>query len=115
MIEKKLKLGNLFDFYGQLLTTKQQDVMTLYCIHDLSLGEISENLSVSRQAVHDTIRKSGKILEDYEQRLNLYEKYINRKKCVQEITLRLDEVTKNDTIDKDTIKQIKMKLSEILE
>lgn len=115
MIEKKLKLGNLFDFYGQLLTSKQQDVMNLYCVHDLSLGEISENLSVSRQAIHDTIRKCEKILDDYEARLKLYEKYISRKKSIQAITSSLDEVTKKDKIDKDTLQDIKTKLLELLD
>ncbi len=115
VIEKKLKLGNLFDFYGQLLTTKQQDVLNLYCVHDLSLGEISEDLSVSRQAIHDTIRKCEKILDDYENKLNLQEKYNLRRKLVQDITSNLDEATKSDTIDKDAISIIKAQLSECLE
>jgi predicted DNA-binding protein YlxM (UPF0122 family) len=74
MIEKKLRLVDLFDFYGKMLTEKQYEIMDLYCNCDLSLAEISENLSISRQAVHDAIKRSDKILERYEMQLGLYER-----------------------------------------
>lgn len=115
VFEKKLKLGNLFDFYGQLLTAKQQDVLNLYCIHDLSLGEISENLSVSRQAIHDAVRKCEKILDDYESRLNLQSKYNMRKKNVQDITKDLDDLIQSDIIDNDAVKRINELLLKCLE
>jgi len=115
VFEKKLKLGNLFDFYGQLLTTKQQEVLTLYCIDDLSLGEISENLSVSRQAIHDTIRKCEKILDDYEVKLDLHSKYNRREKKVQDISKDLDVLIEKDIIDNDAIIRVKEKLLKCLE
>ena len=61
----------LFDFYGQLLTDKQQEVMHLYFEGDYSLREIAEELQVSRQAVHDMIKKSRKALGDYEEKMGL--------------------------------------------
>ncbi|MGX8797941.1 YlxM family DNA-binding protein [Fusibacter sp. JL298sf-3] len=69
MFERKVHIDALFDLYGNLLTEKQREVMDLYCNMDYSLGEISELLTISRQAVHDAIKKAEKALEKYE--LNL--------------------------------------------
>lgn len=72
MIERKLRLVDLFDFYGKMLTSKQYEILDLYCNLDLSLAEISENLSITRQAVHDAIKRSERTLENYETKLGLY-------------------------------------------
>ena len=56
-MEKTLRMSLLFDFYGALLTERQQDVFQLYFGDDLSLGEIAEELRISRQAVYDTLRR----------------------------------------------------------
>jgi len=66
-----LKIGLLYDCYGGLLTDKQKDVMHLYYEDDYSLAEIAEELQVSRQAVHDMIKKSRRTLEDCEEKLGL--------------------------------------------
>lgn len=80
MFEEKLVLGNLFDFYGNLLTDKQQEIFRYYIIDDLSLGEIAEELNISRQAVYDTFKRSKKVLEGYETKLGLLDKFnINNK------------------------------------
>lgn len=65
----------LYDFYGNLLTKNQRSVLDLYCNYDLSLGEISERKSISRQAVYDTIKRSEKKLENFEKKLRLVEKF----------------------------------------
>ena len=57
---KTLRMNELFDFYGDLLTAKQRRYIELYYADDLSLGEIAEEFSVSRQAVYDNIRRTGK-------------------------------------------------------
>ena len=64
-MEKTLRMSLLFDFYGALLTERQQDVFQLYFGDDLSLGEIAEELRISRQAVYDTLRRVGLILEEW--------------------------------------------------
>lgn len=46
----------LLDFYGQMLTPKQRDVMELYYYEDLSLAEIAEHENITRQGVHDFIK-----------------------------------------------------------
>lgn len=73
---KKLeRMAMLFDFYGKLLTEKQQEMLAFYYEQDLSLGEIAEEFSVSRQAVHDIIKRSEKILDQYEEKLGLVGKF----------------------------------------
>lgn len=71
LLEKMVRMGELFDFYGQLLTERQQEFMTLYYQQDFSLGEIAERFGISRQAIHDNLRRSEKILEEYDQKLEL--------------------------------------------
>ena len=75
----------LFDFYGQLLTEKQQDVCHLYFEDDCSLSEIAEELQVSRQAVHDMIKKSRKALGEYEDKLGLAGRFERQAGALREI------------------------------
>ena len=64
----------LYDFYGALLTEKQRSVMALYHEENLSLSEIADEYGISRQAVHDTLKKAEQALEDYENKLKLIDK-----------------------------------------
>lgn len=95
MIEKKIKIGNLYAFYGHLLTNKQQEILTHYCIHDLSLGEISENLQISRQAVYDTIKRSETLLEDYEKKLKLLDRFVNTRDKVNNLLSFIEGLRKD--------------------
>jgi len=92
LIEKKMRLGNLFVFYGQLLTAKQQDILELYCHNDLSLGEISEDLEISRQAVYDTIRRGEKLLESYEEKLGLMDRFDETEKRMKNLVSEIDKL-----------------------
>ena len=69
-IEKMVEIGLLFEQYKELLTEKQREMVSLYYEEDYSLGEISENLGVSRQGVYDTLKRSEKILREYENKLH---------------------------------------------
>lgn len=75
MLEKVLRIGLLYDFYGALLTDKQQECIEMHYIHDLSLSEIANEFSVSRQAVHDILKRAEQLLEEYEHKLKLVERY----------------------------------------
>ncbi|TFB23237.1 putative DNA-binding protein [Filobacillus milosensis] len=75
MLEKTTRVNYLFDFYQELLTSKQKNYMELYYLEDYSLGEISETYDVSRQAVYDNIRRTEAMLEEYEQKLGLYKRF----------------------------------------
>ena len=72
-MNKILEQALLYDFYGELLTTHQKEVYEQFILDDLSLSEIAESAGISRQGVHDMIRRCEKILADYEQRLHLVE------------------------------------------
>ncbi|WP_346354509.1 YlxM family DNA-binding protein [Azotosporobacter soli] len=71
MLERILWLGKLVDAYGSLLTERQQLCLELHYDQDLSLGEIAEQLNVSRQAVHDMLKRSELQLQEYEDKLGL--------------------------------------------
>lgn len=73
-IDKLMQVSVLFDFYKELLTDKQREIVSLYYNEDYSLGEISENLNISRQGVYDTLKRSEKILGEYENKLKIVEK-----------------------------------------
>lgn len=92
MIEKKLRLINLFDFYGELLTAKSKDVLTLYCMDDLSLGEIAEELSISRQGVYDAVKRSEKTLEKYDAQLKLLDRFNASQAGIKEMIHLIDEM-----------------------
>lgn len=90
----------LVDFYGQLLTEKQRQAMELYYGDDLSLGEIAESLDISRQAVHDLVKRSGKILEEYEANLGLVRKHLSLKQGLESVNQALAQyrVEKNEIL-----------------
>ena len=74
-VDEKLEIGWLFAFYGPLLTPRQQKLIALYCEEDFSLSEIAAREGISRQGVHDAVRKGARQLESYEQMLGLAERY----------------------------------------
>ena len=71
MLEEFLRRSALFDFYGALLTEKQQRCLSMSLFDDYSLSEIGEELGISRQAVHDMLHRSEQAMEEYESRLGL--------------------------------------------
>ena len=82
----------LLDFYGELLTEKQRSVMSSYYFDDYSLNEIAEEHSITRQAVHDMIKRTEKLLKQYEEKLMLVDKYLKRKEKVENIVKELDKL-----------------------
>lgn len=98
MFDKILQISLLYDFYGQLLTKKQQEVLQLYYSYDLSLGEISEQLGVSRQAIYDIIKRTEKLLFEYEKKLGLVHKFICTKDDVQRILKIVEDIQKDQSI-----------------
>ncbi|MBB6282134.1 putative DNA-binding protein [Geobacillus subterraneus] len=82
MLEKTMRMNYLYDFYQALLTPKQRNYMALYYLDDYSLGEIAEQYEVSRQAVYDNIRRTEAMLEQYEEKLGLLQKYERRQRLI---------------------------------
>ena len=65
-MEKIFKQALLYDFYGELLTEHQRSIYEEAVYNDMSLGEIAQEYGISRQGVHDLIRRCDKILQGYE-------------------------------------------------
>jgi len=74
-VEARVELTTLLDFYGPLLTEHRREVMRLHCEEDLSLAEIAEQLSITRQGVNDAVQKARRQLFDYEEKLGLAARY----------------------------------------
>ncbi len=91
-IAKTVNTSLLLDAYGSLLAERQRECLTLFYEEDLSLAEIGEIFSISRQAVHDAIRHGEAQLKTYEDTLHVVEKETER----QQIVSRLRTLLKND-------------------
>jgi uncharacterized protein len=89
MLEKTTRINYLYDFYQSLLTPKQQSYMSLYYLDDYSLGEIAEEYDVSRQAVYDNIKRTETMLEEYEEKLLLFQKFQERCKLLAHVKVLL--------------------------
>lgn len=81
----------LYDFYGELLTKRQKQVYEEVIMNDLSLSEAAEEFGISRQGVHDMIRRCGKILNGYEEKLHLVRKFLDLKQKVSQIAEKTDD------------------------
>ena len=84
-MEKIVEQGLLYDFYGELLTEHQRHIYEDVVFHDMSLSEIAEEQGISRQGVHDLIKRCDKLLSGYEQKLGLVQKFNQTKKMVGEM------------------------------
>ncbi|MDH6364156.1 putative DNA-binding protein YlxM (UPF0122 family) [Enterococcus sp. PF1-24] len=108
-IEKTNRMNALFEFYSTLLTEKQMNYMELYYADDFSLGEIAEEFQVSRQAVYDNIKRTEKILEDYEKKLHLFSDYFVRGELLEEMETYISETYPKD----QTLSELIHKIQEI--
>ena len=84
-MEKIVEQGLLYDFYGELLTEHQRNVYEDFVLNDLSLGEIAAEEGISRQGVHDLVKRCSKKLQSYENKLHLVEKFLRIKEDVGQI------------------------------
>ncbi|MDQ6720913.1 MAG: transcriptional regulator [Candidatus Dormibacteraeota bacterium] len=79
----------LFDRYGALLTGHQREVLDLHLRSDWSLAEIAANQGTSRAAVHDIVRRSTRLMEDYETRLGLLAEAGRRRRAIASLEREL--------------------------
>ena len=84
-MESKIELAYLYDFYGELLNEHQRQIYEDFVLNDLSLGEIAAEEGISRQGVHDLIKRCSKKLQSYEDKLHLVEKFLHVKENVGQI------------------------------
>ena len=91
-MEKIFKQALLYDFYGELLTEHQRNIYEEAVYNDMSLGEIAQEYGISRQGVHDLIKRCDKILLDYEEKLQLVDKFTRAKEKIANIMELINEL-----------------------
>ncbi len=107
-----LEQALLYDFYGELLTDHQKHIYEQYVLEDLSLSEIAEGEGISRQGVHDMIKRCNKLLLGYETKLHLVEKFMNIKTKLQQLNVILDGEHNSED---ELVREIKSISEEIIE
>jgi len=93
---KDLGISVLLDFYGDMLTEKQKDVVELYYNEDLSLAEIAEHSGITRQGVRDSIKRAEAQLKEYEERLGLAQRFHTMGEGLDEIRRLANEAARNN-------------------
>ena len=113
VMEEKVRLGFLLDFYGELLNEHQRSVLRDYACDDFSLSEIADERGISRQGVHDLIKRCSKKLEGYEESLGLLERFLKIRDDAAEIKKALNIFM----VDKDMahITEIEMRADRIID
>ena len=92
VMDKRYEDSLLFDFYGDLLTERQKEIYEEVVFGDLSYGEAAEEYQISRQGIHDMIRRCRRSLNGYEEKLGLVRKFLTLKSKAEEIrSLTSDE------------------------
>ena len=89
-MEKIVKQGLLYDFYGALLNDHQRSIYESVVYDNMSLSEIASEQGISRQGVHDLIKRCDKSLEEYENRLHLVERFMSIKDEVETIEMKAE-------------------------
>lgn len=121
MIAKVIKMNEileqalLYDFYGELLTSHQKEIYEQFVLEDLSLSEIAEDAGISRQGVHDLVKRCNKTLEGYEAKLHLVEKFLSIKEKVHRINELLESEDAVSIKENQLIQDIRQISGEIIE
>ncbi|MDO4582349.1 MAG: sigma factor-like helix-turn-helix DNA-binding protein [Bacillota bacterium] len=113
-IEKLAEIALLLDFYGGLLTEKQQRALALFYDEDLTLAEIAAESGVSRQAVYDLLRHGEQQLRDYESRLQLAARHQQQQRLLRQIAADL-RALRNHTTDRNCDARIDAALAQLIE
>ena len=101
MFEKNLNISLLLDFYGDILTERQNEMLNMYYNEDCSLAEIADSFSISRQGVRSVLKKSETVLIDMENKLQLASRFIKMREKSSEIASELQNI--NNDINNDEI------------
>lgn len=100
-MEEIEKRALLFDFYGELLTEHQKNIYSDIVMNDLSYSEVARDEGISRQSVYDLVKRCDKILEEYEEKLQLVGKFLETKTRVSkihELATELKALTTEDNL-----------------
>ncbi len=117
MMEEKVEQAYLYDFYGELLNEHQRKIYEDFVFEDLTLAEIAAEEGISRQGVHDMVKRCTRTLEGYEEKLHLVEKFQAAKQKVERIHHLTQEFkeTQNQAKNEAIIEEIEEISNEIIE
>lgn len=110
-MDKVYEMSLLLDFYGQMLTDRQYEIMDLHFNNDYSLGEISSQLGISRQGVHENIKRAKAMLSLYEEKLSLVNKFTRQREQAEkalELLVNIDKTNLDESLAQglDSIEKI---------
>lgn len=109
-LKEVVELALLYDFYGELLSDTAKEVFEGYVLNDMTLAEISEETGVSRQGIHDTVKRTVNKLHSYENKLHLAYKFNCVKRDVESINELALAVKNGETGKADEIIRISQEL-----
>lgn len=109
-MEKIIERNILYDFYGELLTEHQRKIYEDSAYGDLSLSEIADTYDISRQGVHDLLKRCDKQLISYEEKLHLIERFVK----VKELTQSIKSAAASDSISDEKIRELTDEILELL-
>lgn len=116
IMEWIVEQGLLYDFYGELLTKHQRQIYESVVYDNLSLGEIAQEEGISRQAVHDIVKRCDKALQKYEEKLRLVAKFTHIKDKVSRINRLSEQYEKGELADQAAYsRQMRQLSAEILQ
>ena len=107
MFDKFIEISMLYDFYGGLLPEKQNLFLKAYYEEDCSLSEIAQQYGISRQGVHDGIRKAEKSLREYEETLGLVSQFLATEAVLRRVDEAIDRMMKKYENDPSLIEELK--------
>lgn len=95
-LEKYIEISILYDFYGNLLSEKQKTIVEYYYNNNFSLGEIADEIEISRQGVYDSLKRAEELLHEYDSKLKLIDKYQENRELIISALAKL-----RDTIESE--------------
>ena len=113
-LEKSVEIGTLYAFYGGLLTQRQQDALRLHYEEDLSLGEIADELGVSRQNVHELITRSAQKLRKYEEALGGMQRAAQTARELRKASELLESLSGLSEMDKSRLQEARAIISRVI-
>ena len=112
VFEKNLNISLLLDFYGDILTERQNEMINMYYNEDCSLSEIAESFNISRQGVRSVLKKGEEILLDMENKLHLASRFIQMREKSSEIAIELQKIN-SDVNNTDISNRINLLIGRI--
>lgn len=110
------EISLLLDFYGQLLTDRQYEILDLHYNNDYTLSEIAQQLNISRQGVYDNEKRGRAVLNEYEEKLGLVSKFSDQRHKIKGILVQISQVNIDELSEnnKKVIIQVQQQIDELV-